>query len=143
MAYNDAARELVGEAIERERLRCCTLLGCRCRDFGLSDGCLTEMTLRASRSLERAPVPLTAGPGGSVSVRAIPLRDCRGVLVELHTINGPTAAETLSITTLGRTRVELDGHPLGGEWLQHRPGQVLKYLVATRGRPAPVEEIVD
>jgi len=49
----------------------------------------------------------------------------------------------LRIFTLGRTRIESGEGPMGGEWLAHRPGELLKYLVTERGRLVPLEELVD
>ena len=44
---------------------------------------------------------------------------------------------------LGTTRLELGDHSLSGEWLDHRPGQVLKYLVTARGRTVSLDELLD
>ena len=43
----------------------------------------------------------------------------------------------LRITTLGPLRLEYGGVSLGGEWLDHRPGQLLKYLICARGKRVP------
>ena len=40
----------------------------------------------------------------------------------------------LRVRALGRTRLETAARPSAGEWLGHRPGQVLKYLICERGR---------
>jgi DNA-binding SARP family transcriptional activator len=42
---------------------------------------------------------------------------------------------------LGRTTVESVEGSIGGSWLERRPGQLLKYLIAERERPAPSDEI--
>ena len=42
---------------------------------------------------------------------------------------------------LGRTRLEAGGRALASDWLSHRPGLVLKYLAAERGRAVPLEEL--
>ena len=44
------------------------------------------------------------------------------------------ADERLRIRVLGPMQLEAGGAVLEGDWLAHRPGQVLKYLVAARGR---------
>ena len=45
--------------------------------------------------------------------------------------------------SLGRTRLEAGGRPLASDWLSHRPGLVLKYLAAERGRVVPLEELME
>jgi DNA-binding SARP family transcriptional activator len=51
--------------------------------------------------------------------------------------------EVLRITTLGSLGLECGGVSLGGDWLDHRPGQLLKYLICARGHRVPVEELID
>jgi DNA-binding SARP family transcriptional activator len=53
------------------------------------------------------------------------------------------AEPELRIRALGRTQVELGGIAVDGDWLMQRPGQLLKFLVCRRGRPAHVEEIIE
>jgi DNA-binding SARP family transcriptional activator len=50
--------------------------------------------------------------------------------------------ERLRIRALGPMQLEVGGAVLDGDWLGHRPGQVLKYLVAARGRPVGSEELL-
>ena len=52
-------------------------------------------------------------------------------------------APTLRITTLGGLRLEREGSDLGGDWLHHRPGQLLRYLICARGHRVPVDELVE
>ncbi len=49
----------------------------------------------------------------------------------------------LRIRALGETTVETEETKIEGDWLPQKPGQLLKYLVCQRGRPAPVDEIVE
>jgi DNA-binding SARP family transcriptional activator len=47
----------------------------------------------------------------------------------------------LSVRALGPTAVSIGGRPLDGPWLDHRPGKLLKYLLAERRRVVKVDEI--
>jgi DNA-binding SARP family transcriptional activator len=47
----------------------------------------------------------------------------------------------LYLEVLGRTQVRSGETQLGGRWLAQRPGQLLKFMVASRGRPVHTEEI--
>jgi DNA-binding SARP family transcriptional activator len=53
------------------------------------------------------------------------------------------AGRRLRIRALGRTRLETGDGPLAGEWLGHRPGEVLKYLICERGRIVSLEELLE
>jgi DNA-binding SARP family transcriptional activator len=146
LAHNAAARELFGEALEREGLRCCDIVGCNRGSFErpLAHHCLTAAVLEkgsalreldfalGDRRMEIAAAPLAGGIGAVVEVwRA-----------ETRTIAAP-APEPLRITTLGGLKLEREGHDLGGDWLHHRPGQLLRYLICARGHRVPVDELVE
>lgn len=49
----------------------------------------------------------------------------------------------LRVITLGRTRLETEEGPLVGDWLSHRPGEVLKYLIAERHRTVQIDELLE
>jgi DNA-binding SARP family transcriptional activator len=53
----------------------------------------------------------------------------------------PSQRSDLQIVTLGRFRVESQGGPMNGEWLDQRPGQLLKYLVCERRRVVVSDQI--
>jgi DNA-binding SARP family transcriptional activator len=52
-------------------------------------------------------------------------------------------APALRIHALGQTRVESNAMDLAGEWLDQRPGQLLKYLICERPRVVTCDEIAD
>lgn len=49
----------------------------------------------------------------------------------------------LQISTLGSFRVEATNGPLNGEWLEQRPGQLLKYLTCQRRRSISSDRIAE
>src|SRR4051812_15714717 len=145
VAENDAATGLLGESEPREEPRsCCALLGCRTSP-PLEDACITELALASAGPLPELRVDREQSPDGALWVTAAPLHvaDARALL---HLRPGDprdrrrrtsphwTAAPQLRIRALGRTVVESAEGPIGGDWLHHRPGLLLKYLVAERGR---------
>src|SRR5256885_9497574 len=58
-------------------------------------------------------------------------------LFRSHWLDGPR----LRIFALGGMRVESREGPLAGDWLEQRPGQLLRYLVSERHRVVPTEAI--
>jgi DNA-binding SARP family transcriptional activator len=139
---NPAAARLLGPLPERGNLRCCDVLGCRRPGSALEARCIAE-TVRA----RRAPVDelLLRTPAGDVWVSGAPLGDDGSVVLHLRpgsSANGH-AEERLSIRALGPMRLEVGSAVLEGDWLAHRPGQVLKYLVAARGRPVTSDELLE
>ena len=49
----------------------------------------------------------------------------------------------LRIRALGQARIERGGRSVGGEWLDQRPGELLKYLVCERHRTVVSDQIVE
>jgi len=133
---------------------CHEMFACRAREGPCRHGCLAQ---RAAQSGETLPeIRIDTLPGSSVSafwVTATPLGPGSGVVMHLrpgdsrdrrrrsdpHWIEGPE----LTVKALGRIRVDSREGPLGGNWLQQRPGQILKYLVCERDRVVQAEEIAE
>lgn len=153
---NACAHRLLGDALARERLRCCDLLGCRRAGTPLADHCLTELALGRPDALPEIRVEVAGrdGAGSSVWVTAKLISDGDPVVIaqlrpgvvgdrrrrtEPHWMMG----RQLRVYTLGRTRLESGEGPLAGEWLSHRPGEVLKYLICERRRVVPIEELLE
>jgi DNA-binding SARP family transcriptional activator len=134
--------------------RCHELYSCRAAGGPCEQGCLVE---RAAMGREALPeIRIDAMPGSSVSalwVTAAALGEADQVLLHLrpgdardrrrrsepHWLDGPQ----LRISAFGRTWVDSREGPLGGQWLQQRPGLLLKYLVVERNRVVHAEEIAE
>ncbi|MBA2516089.1 MAG: winged helix-turn-helix domain-containing protein [Solirubrobacterales bacterium] len=153
---NSCAHRLLGDALDHERLRCCHLLGCRRAGTPLADHCVTELALGRSEALPeiRVEVPSSDGSGSSVWVTAKRIAEKEpAVILQLRPgVVGDRRRRTephwmmgrqLRVYTLGRTRLESGEGPLAGEWLSHRPGEVLKYLICERSRVVPIEELLE
>lgn len=153
---NIRAKRMLGAALDRAKLRCCDLFDCRRPGTPLADHCLTELALSRPDPLPevRLDMPKRGGTVGSVWVTAAPFGGAETAVVmqlrpgvvgdrrrrtEPHWMGGPR----LRVFTLGRTRVESGEGPLAGEWLGHRPGHVLKYLLCNRSRVVPAEELIE
>jgi DNA-binding SARP family transcriptional activator len=153
LAANDAAHGLLGDArLGTEELTCCDLLGCGSEP--IADACLTELALSSSEPLPELRVDRDESPCGALWVTAAPLGDDNSRVV-FHLRPGDpgdrrrrtnphwTAEPRLRIYALGRTVVESAEGGIGGNWLGHRPGQLLKYLVAERHRMVHADEIAE
>ncbi len=145
LAGNAAARVLLGPAAV-PGARCCALLGCRPPGAAHVSGCVTDQVLAPDGSLAERQVELD--DGGAAWVSAVRSGDDQ-VVVMLHRLAGPAGLAAgelpprLTVRALGRTRLEGEAGTVGGEWLSHRPGQVLKYLVCQRGRVVTLEELLE
>jgi DNA-binding SARP family transcriptional activator len=154
VSSNLAAERLIeGAGHSREGLTCCRLLGCGAPNTVLEDACVRELALEHGDSLPEMRVDIPAREGvEAMWIAAAPLdEESERVVVELrpgmagdrrrrtdpHWMEGPR----LRIRTLGRTAVEAPEGPIGGNWLDQRTGQLLKYLVAERHRAVHADEI--
>src|SRR3954454_17237974 len=139
-ARNAAAQRLLGPVDGRGE-RCCDLVGCHRAGSALEAGCIAEMARARGEAVGEV---LVQGAAGEVWVTAAPVGAEGEVVLHLRTgaETGGDADDSLRIRTLGPMRIEQGGAVLDGDWLTHRPGQVLKYLVATRGRPVGADELL-
>jgi len=159
MAHNPAAGRLMGALAGRlddpdDRLFC-EILGGGTEGTALDRVSLIEQALEENSPLPEVRVDLPAGASAPAAwVTVAPLgdnEDC--VIAELrpgrahdrrrrttpHWTRGPQ----LRINALGRMRVESAEGPIGGNWLENRAGQVLKFLVVERHRAVSADEIVE
>jgi len=135
-------------------LTCCALLGCHAPESVLAEECLSELARSRGGALPevRVDLPTTEGPRAMwVTAAPLPAEDGSHVVLQLrpgvtkdrrrrtdpHWMTGPR----LRICVLGGTVVESAEGPIGGEWLDQRTGQLLKYLIAERHRTVHVDEI--
>jgi DNA-binding SARP family transcriptional activator len=156
VASNPAAAEILGDGagLDGRPTRSCDILGCH-RPGPLEDVCLTEMAAEQGRALPEIRLDLPTGSNAPAAwVTAAPLNSDSGhVVIELRpgdprdrrrrTQPHWTMGAQLRIFTFGGTRVESSEGPIGGRWLEQRPGQLLKYLLAERHRVVRREEIAE
>jgi DNA-binding SARP family transcriptional activator len=150
LCWNDAAAELLELEAGAESLSCCALLGCRMQVRVRPAGCLTDWALALDAPVRDIPVVLPRSRAEVLLSAAVLNADRRQVLLELHPAavaadEGAAAppAPALRIDTLGRTHIHFPGHGGDHAWLWHRPGQLLKYLVAERRRVASIDDIAE
>jgi DNA-binding SARP family transcriptional activator len=123
---------------------CCELLGCGRDDGPLAGRCVTREVLESpsrSWSVQAGELGVSAWrlTGDSVVYRLRPPGESPEPVDP-----APAARPRLRVFTLGSLRVEReDGRDLGEDWLDQRPGQLLKFLVAHRGRGASHDEIAE
>lgn len=149
---NAAGSRVLGRTGIPSSATCCSLLGCRAPESPLREVCVTERALASGESLPEVRVDLRgeAGEELAVWIVAAPL-DSGRVVLELRpgrpgdrrrrTDPHWTAGPSVRVFVLGRTRVLSPEGPLEGAWLRQRPGRLLKYLVANRGRIVHTDEL--
>jgi DNA-binding SARP family transcriptional activator len=149
IAVNPALRRLVGPGPleDRHPTTCCAVLGCGLVDDARERACITDHVMTAAGPVRDLRIHLPGG-AGAAWLSASPLdAGRRGAVLEVRPDADDVALAApdgrLRIRALGRMRVDGPQGPLGGAWLDQRPGQLLKYLVAERGRLVPVEGIAE
>jgi DNA-binding SARP family transcriptional activator len=154
LAANDAARELLGDpTIGHNGHICCDVLGCR-GGPPMADACLTELARTSDEPLPEMRLDHPQSPYGALWITASTLSD-ESSRVVFHLRPGDpqdrrrrtephwTAGPQLRIRSLGRTSVESAEGSIGGKWLRHRPGHLLKYLICERQRMVHADEIAE
>jgi DNA-binding SARP family transcriptional activator len=137
LAANGAASVVFGSRAAPGS-RCCELLACA------RGGCVSALAL-GGESTQRQ-LQLSDGASAWCSTVAT---GAGQVLVTLHRLAGPAGLPReelpprLVVRALGRMSIEVGGEAATEEWLGHRPGQLLKYLVCERGRVVPLEELLE
>jgi DNA-binding SARP family transcriptional activator len=154
-AWNAAASRLLGndprlvDGADGDRpVRCCDLFGCRSGEGALADACISVLALEASDALPEVRVDAAAGTAAWVMASSVP---ADGIVFQLRPAHPRdrrrrtdphwAARPHLHLEVLGRAQVRSGEAQLGGRWLAQRPGQLLKLLIATRGRVVHAEEI--
>lgn len=133
---------------------CCDLFGCRRPRTALAGVCLSEHIIESRQPVSDLLLEPVRGRMGPLWITASPLyEDARWVVYQVRpAANGrlrPTAhcdrlgQPRLELRALGPLRVTSPSGPLDGEWVNHRAGQLLKFLVTERHRVAPLEVIAD
>jgi DNA-binding SARP family transcriptional activator len=155
LAVNPAAQAILGRLGNGPATTppsCCELV---CQHAASLDGeCLTKRSLSSRVLSPEIGVEFSKRPLLAAWVTAAPISRGRGrVLFHLRPIGpGERRREStprwakggrLRIFTLGQTRIESPEGPIGGEWVEQRPGQLLKYLVCRRGEVAQASEIAE
>ncbi len=148
-----AERLIEAVGLDPAELTCCQLLGCRTPDTVLADACVTDLALAHGEPPPemRVEIPV-AGGLQAMWIAVAPLEEAgdRVVLLLRPGVAGDRRRRTdphwmagarLRICTLGRTTVESSEGAIGGNWLDQRTGQLLKYLVAERHRTVHADEI--
>lgn len=157
VAANRAAAQLLGAAVPLVAGAPvgCAILGCRAPGTRLEGVCVHELALRQEEPLPPLRVDLPAGAQldvASATIHALP--PSGGLVVtELRREIGHLARERpgspswtsnpqLRLFVLGRTCVMNGDEILEGRWINNRPGQILKLLVAERHRNVFSDEII-
>jgi DNA-binding SARP family transcriptional activator len=150
---NAAARRFLPQLGEAEH--CHEALSCRTPGGPCEHGCLAARAIARQGALPEIRIDMPPGNGQITAIwltaaavgrapsavfhlRPGDARDRRR-RSDPHWLSGPE----LRITAFGRTRVDTPEGPLRGQWLQQRPGQLLKYLVCERNRVVPSDVIAD
>lgn len=150
-----AANRRGREILERGNLgeaTCCELFGCRQPGGPLERCCITELALQTAKRLPEICLDLPAARTGALWVTAAPLDDEGSAVVFLMRPDSPQDRcgcsrprwpddRTLRIYALGPMRLKTPEGVIGGDWLDQRAGQLLRYLVTERQRIVRTEMI--
>ena len=127
---------------------CSVLLGSEPAANGRAGRCVTERLLGSDAPVLDVRLELPAGAGTAWASSA-PLDGSNDlVMLELRAaapvaVPAEAGSPRIRLRVLGRMCVETPAGAASGGWVDERPGQLLKYLVAERGRVVPVEDIAE
>ena len=148
IAYNRAVTETFTKP-KVGRDTCCLLFGCRQLGGLPQHVCLTQLAID-SGPLAPMRVNPPASLKGELWVTAAALDESGSHVVfeidargDFNGHDGSSPGPELRISVLGAPEVVAAAEPIAGEWLDQRPGQLLKYLVVQRDRVAQIEQIAE
>ncbi len=127
-------------------MRCCDALQCAENSPG-DAACLTRSALADPGGLAALPWRSRGGSSldGELAARTVQAGSGPMVVFELSFGSAgspaPEEASEVAVAALGRLSVEVAGRSRDGDWLQQRPGQVFRYLLASRAAPQRSEAI--
>jgi DNA-binding SARP family transcriptional activator len=146
--WSDAVQRRIAAAglLWSRGISCCEALDCA-RNTSDAGGCLTRLALANPEGLGPRPWRQERGEQslrGRISARTVRAAGGDVVVFELRFGNLPdipSRASPVEVAALGRLSVTVGGVPRDGDWLQQRPGQVFRYLLAARAGPQRSEAI--
>ena len=145
-----ALRRRLGEAAMNSA--CCPVLGCLANTREGESRCLTRLALhdgglaaRPWRSQRDGEGTLSAevvgGANGPLVIFEVELPERAPVGASATAAPGPVP--DVHVLALGPLSVRIGDRHVDGDWLQQRPGQTFRYLLAFRGGTARSEAIAD
>jgi DNA-binding SARP family transcriptional activator len=135
-------------ALNRTKRRWTRGMSC-CDAFGCDDVCVTRQALAVEP--DAAPRPWCSAGGAGPPDMTIRSRLIRPgpdglAILEVRFLTSTAAevaepARDVRVAALGRLSVDVGNSSRDGDWLQQRPGQVFRYLLASRSGPQRSEAI--
>lgn len=154
VAANATARRLLPALSVHGDQRCHDLLPCTSESGPCRRACLARNAARAGKTLPEVRVDTAlSATTSALWLTAAPIHDDGWVVLHMrpgeagdrrrrtepHWLEEPA----LRIDVLGRTAVTSGALSLGGQWLQERPGGILKYMVCHRHGVAYTEQLAE
>jgi len=127
-------------------MRCCDALECAANSPSGS-ACLTRLALLEPEGLPARPWRARGHRPLDATLTARTIQPGSGPMVVFEVSFGPDAAPAtapasdVSVAALGRLSVDVAGRSRDGDWLQQRPGQVFRFLLASRSAAQRSEAI--
>jgi DNA-binding SARP family transcriptional activator len=142
----------VAGALPTQVTSCCGLLRCAANTGTGEQRCLTRLALADGTGLGPRRWRAADGPDSheaTVSAKVVPAAGGAIVVFDLSFLERddqpthPTRVADVEVQALGPLSVHIDGRPMDGDWLQQRPGQIFRYLLASRCGAARSEAIAN